>query len=121
VVNRPQILTDGLPPTIADLQEEGTDNTGKEWDWSGEVGIELEASQWHQELSAAKKKEEAHVGDGSEEVSSFPVLLDCRNDYESDAGRFQGAKALNTATFRCASNTNLIPTECLISQDLSRA
>jgi len=102
VVNRPQILTDGLPPMIAEAQEEGTSDTEQlEWDWSGDVGVELEASQWHQELSEAKQKKEARGGSGEEE-SSFPVLLDCRNDYESDAGGFQGAKALNTATFRCA-------------------
>ncbi|KAI0565989.1 SAM-dependent O-methyltransferase [Gracilaria domingensis] len=28
------------------------------------------------------------------------VLLDCRNDYESDVGRFEGAETLNTPTFR---------------------
>jgi len=29
-----------------------------------------------------------------------PIILDCRNDYESVVGHFEGAQALPTATFR---------------------
>lgn len=49
------------------------------------AGREVPAAEWH-EL----------VKDKSKNV----VLLDCRNDYESDVGRFDGAEALNTKTFK---------------------
>lgn len=49
------------------------------------AGREISANEWHELLK-----------DKSEDV----VLLDCRNDYESDVGRFDGAEALNTKTFR---------------------
>lgn len=84
VVSRPQILTDGLPPPADSTR--GAVGL-QDWDWCNGVGDELEAAQWHRELASA----------GTE--SAFPVLLDCRNGYESDAGHFKGATALNTATF----------------------
>jgi hypothetical protein len=38
----------------------------------------------------------AAAGAGAREV----VVLDCRNAYESDLGRFEGARPLGTATFK---------------------
>ena len=35
-----------------------------------------------------------------EEQEEDVVVLDCRNGYESDVGKFQGAVPLNTNTFR---------------------
>ena len=77
VVSRPQILTDGLSEHIG-----GGDNVN--WDWC-DAGVELEAMDWHAELSATEGQ--SHV------------LLDCRNAYETDLGAFKGATPLGTAQF----------------------
>jgi predicted sulfurtransferase len=58
-----------------------------ELDWS-DCGEEVDALQWHQRLKE-KRPQEREV-----------VLLDCRNAYESDVGKFEGAVPLNTGTFR---------------------
>jgi UPF0176 protein len=42
----------------------------------------LGISEWHEEL-----------------VEGQPVIIDCRNDYESDIGSFENATALNTKFF----------------------
>lgn len=49
------------------------------------AGREVPAAEWHELLKS---------------TSRDAVVLDCRNDYESDVGRFDGAEALNTKTFR---------------------
>ena len=95
-------------------------------DWL-DNGVEVSALTWHQRLqqkqrrllrggvggwpvshaqtlSGAEEEEEAFVHadgvgvarDGGDDL----VLLDCRNGYESDVGKFQGAIPLNTNTFR---------------------
>ena len=48
-------------------------------------GEEVEPEVWH-ELLANKTSEKI-------------LILDCRNDYESDMGSFQGSTYLNTSTF----------------------
>eukprot|EP00178_Gracilaria_changii_P011275 TRINITY_DN321_c0_g1_i1.p1 TRINITY_DN321_c0_g1~~TRINITY_DN321_c0_g1_i1.p1 ORF type:complete len:773 (-),score=79.20 TRINITY_DN321_c0_g1_i1:5573-7891(-) len=53
-------------------------------DWK-RAGHPIPPEEWHQLLKAK---------------SEDYVLLDCRNDYESDIGRFEGAEPLNTPTFR---------------------
>lgn len=53
-----------------------------DWNRSGE---EIAPKEWHRTLT---------------ENPENMVLLDCRNDYESDVGRFEGASPLNTRTFR---------------------
>lgn len=53
-------------------------------DW-GKSGEEISPAEWHKLLK--KKTDET-------------VLLDCRNGYESDVGRFEGAETLDTNTFR---------------------
>lgn len=53
-------------------------------DWTAS-GREVDPTEWHRLLK-----------DKDKDV----VLLDCRNDYESDVGRFEGAESLNTSTFR---------------------
>lgn len=58
-----------------------------EFDWT-DAGPELEANQWHEEIAANK--------DGDNEDI---LLLDCRNDYESEMGTFDSATPLNTSFF----------------------
>ena len=74
-----QILTDGL-------SQSSTASPALDWSRSG---TELEAAEWHEMLPA----------DGAAGEDAAPLLLDCRNGYESDAGTFEGAEALNTEVF----------------------
>ena len=60
------------------------DGFEKPLDWN-KSGREVPPEEWHTILS--EKKDDV-------------VLLDCRNDYESDVGRFEDAEPLNTNTFR---------------------
>ena len=67
-------------------------------DCTGDTGIELEPWQWHQELSlwregaaAPDAAASADAADGAVAHGGRPLLLDCRNSYESDAGAFEGA------------------------------
>ena len=56
---------------------------GENIDWT-DAGPELEAWDWHNELVQSETK---------------PLLLDCRNLYESDMGTFEGSVPLNTEKF----------------------
>lgn len=67
---RPQILSDGFSSAL-------------DWNTSGK---EMPPTDFHNFLSSNK--------------SDDYVLLDCRNDYESQVGTFQNAVPLNTHTFR---------------------
>ena len=73
VVCRPQILTDGF----------GDDEAVLDWQDAGE---EVPAQEWHARLSAP-------------DADQRPLLLDCRNDYETEAGTFRGAVPLDTDIF----------------------
>ncbi len=56
---------------------------GEDIDWT-DAGPELEARDWHNELAQSETK---------------PLLLDCRNLYESDLGSFEGSVPLGTTKF----------------------
>lgn len=60
------------------------DGFQKSLDWN-KAGKEVSAEEWHRLV---------------QEQSDDVILLDCRNKYESDVGRFEGAEPLNTQTFR---------------------
>ena len=64
-------------------------------DWTN-AGIELTPQEWHEELLQANSK----IQSASSSEDSKPLILDCRNIYESDQGAFQGAIPLNTQTFQ---------------------
>jgi predicted sulfurtransferase len=51
--------------------------------------------EWHDKLKAAREKRRAGPCD-----EDLPLILDCRNEYETDVGRFEGAEPLNTENFR---------------------
>ena len=81
-----QILTDGLE---------------EEHDWE-RAGTELDAADWHEMLPTTMGQDnevEARAADGVAKEGATPLLLDCRNGYESDAGTFEGAEPLNTDIF----------------------
>ena len=65
-----QVLTDGLATAL---------------DW-GRAGKELSPREWH----GAVKPD----GEGRR-----PLMLDCRNLYESEVGSFEGAEPVGTLTF----------------------
>jgi len=75
---REQILSDGF----------GDGESGS-LDWS-RAGQEMHALEWHRRLSAAP----------DQDTEVRPVVLDCRNSYESEVGLFEGAVPLNTTFFR---------------------
>jgi predicted sulfurtransferase len=70
VKQRAAVLTDGLPPD-ADVLE------------LTNAGPELPPAEWHRELASPNP----------------PLVIDCRNDYESAMGTFTSAVPLNTRTF----------------------
>ena len=57
-------------------------------DWQ-RAGTDLPPMEWHERLAKAE-------GGGED----GPIILDCRNEYETGVGRFVGAEPLNTDTFR---------------------
>ena len=79
---RTQIVADGL---------------NKPLDWQS-AGYDMPPLEWHEKLKEAKEKRET---DTTATVGvDIPLILDCRNDYESDIGRFEGAEPLDTTNFR---------------------
>mmetsp|Transcript_40929 Transcript_40929/g.135573 ORF Transcript_40929/g.135573 Transcript_40929/m.135573 type:complete len:443 (+) Transcript_40929:84-1412(+) len=104
-----QILTDGL--TEGDERGEGpAGDPAAAFDWD-RAGTELAPADWHAMLppgrpehaaaasSAAAGGEGGGEGGGEAGSSVGPILLDCRNDYESSAGTFLGAEPLDTSVF----------------------
>ena len=80
VREKDQILTDGL----------GEDGERLEWN---RAGTELEAADWHSMMVSGAPPT------GSLPAEEAPLLLDCRNEYESSVGSFVGAEPLGTEVF----------------------
>jgi predicted sulfurtransferase len=80
---RKQILVDGLPEPL---------------DWRG-VHDELSPREWH-ELVPSSSSSSHSASSTKANYAKPPVILDCRNKYESDVGRFDGAIPLDTNTFQ---------------------
>jgi predicted sulfurtransferase len=70
---------------------------GEDLDWT-DAGPEIDPASWHEELSKSVDVDGDGDGDGDGD-DQRPVLLDCRNLYESDLGTFEGAIALGTEKF----------------------
>lgn len=66
------VLTDGF-----------SDDASDSLDFT-DAGEEIDPQMWHEELS---------------HTSQAPLIIDCRNDYESSMGTFEGSVPLNTTTF----------------------
>lgn len=69
---RPQVVADGLDESL---------------DLNMDTGYEMSPVEWHETLL-------------HQNSTTKPILLDCRNHYETDVGRFVGAEPLNTESFR---------------------
>ena len=50
--------------------------------------------EWHEKLKQEKERRERTEG------GAGVTILDCRNVYETDVGRFEGAQPLGTDSFR---------------------
>ncbi|KAJ1442332.1 hypothetical protein B484DRAFT_390121, partial [Ochromonadaceae sp. CCMP2298] len=63
-----------------------------------DAGPELSPSDWHRALAEQQGPSGGEAGEGGGSVLA-PVVLDCRNSYESEVGGFTGALPLNTDVF----------------------
>ena len=74
------------------------DGLDRSLDWE-KAGYDMPPMEWHDKLKEAKEKRETQENDSiaSEDV---PLIFDCRNDYETSVGGFEGAIPLNTTNFR---------------------
>jgi UPF0176 protein len=75
---RNQIVADGLDQSL---------------DWQS-AGYDMPPMEWHEKVKEAKTLRE----EGREEFA--PLIIDCRNTYETSVGRFEGAEPLETESFR---------------------
>ena len=78
---RSQIVADGLEHPL---------------DWQ-RAGYDMPPLEWHERLKEARDRAKDSTGDGQAET---PIVLDCRNDYETQVGRFDLAEPLGTENFR---------------------
>lgn len=93
---REKVLADGLDRPL---------------DWN-HAGREVSPAEWHDVLMSMSRNHDASNNPSSSEQSQapdsgfsekpkhFPIILDCRNDYESNVGKFEGSEPLGTKTFR---------------------
>lgn len=61
-------------------------------DWQT-AGYDMPPLEWHQKLKEAREAQEKGL-------ENAPIVLDCRNDYESAVGKFELAEPLDTENFR---------------------
>lgn len=76
---RSQIVADGLATPL---------------DWQS-AGYDMPPLEWHQKLKEARE-----VHEKGDEAVPLPIVLDCRNDYETQVGKFELAEPLDTINFR---------------------
>jgi len=89
---RGQIVADGLDKAL-DWQRAGYDMPPMEWHNTLKQVVAQQKKQQPQQNSIGEKE-------GMEQNSSTPLIFDCRNDYETAVGQFEGAQPLNTTNFR---------------------
>ena len=78
------------------------DGLDKPLEWQS-AGYDMPPLEWHEKLKAARdtaaNAAQEGDGDGNNDAAA-PIVLDCRNKYETDVGRFEMAEPLNTDSFR---------------------
>lgn len=88
---------DGQPPFrnlyIRVRNQVVADGLDKTYNWQS-AGYDMPALEWHRKIKEAKDLREQGV------VENLPIILDCRNSYETEIGSFEGAQPLNTNSFR---------------------
>jgi predicted sulfurtransferase/predicted O-methyltransferase YrrM len=78
------------------------DGLDKSLDWQS-AGYDMPPMEWHAKVKEARdlrRKLDAEGPDSKELLNDLPILLDCRNKYETDVGIFEGAEPLDTENFR---------------------
>lgn len=83
-------------------QQVVADGLEKAYDWQ-QAGYDMPPSEWHAKLKQMQERQNTTSSTGSNtsaEDDPIPLLLDCRNSYESDVGRFEGSEPLDTVNFR---------------------
>ena len=81
------------------------DGLNKPLDWQS-AGYDMPPLEWHAKLKEATQSEtstedaQSKTPSGDTDSTPKPILLDCRNTYETDIGKFEGAEPLNTENFR---------------------
>lgn len=73
------------------------DGLDKAYDWQA-AGYDMPPLEWHAKLKQARELREQQSQEQNGE--QLPIVLDCRNTYETDMGRFDGSEPLDTVTFR---------------------
>ena len=116
---KPLILTDGLPQhEHKEGKEQGQENekgcgseVGGSAGGNGDIKLSfapgtastgqlLSPAEWHARLMEMRELQEQGAGtEAGGPTTQLPIVLDCRNTYESDMGRFRGAVPLETDTF----------------------
>lgn len=80
------------------------DGLDKDLDWQS-AGYDMPPMEWHAKVKAARDARRKLDKEGASEntkemLNDLPILLDCRNKYETDVGIFEGAEPLDTENFR---------------------
>jgi predicted sulfurtransferase len=100
---RSQIVTDGFENGKENKEDKEKEGVVLDWKRSG---VSLTPSMWHKKLVEVANKEKKRFekqnenNSGEEEEEGETIVLDCRNSYESDVGKFENAIALNTTFFK---------------------
>ncbi|KAL9178631.1 hypothetical protein ACHAXT_001969 [Thalassiosira profunda] len=68
-------------------------------DWQN-AGHDMPPMEWHQKLKEARERQLRATEEGTEDANELPIVLDCRNDYETQVGKFELAEPLETESFR---------------------
>ena len=70
-------------------------------DWQS-AGYDMPPLEWHRKLKEARESEKQGNDDDDDNSNSqpLPIVLDCRNNYETQVGKFELAEPLNTDNFR---------------------
>jgi predicted sulfurtransferase len=92
---RPQIVADGIPLESNNITDP------KPLDLYGHsTGVEMSPLDWHESISLLQNQQSGSADTTQPCQKQVPIVLDCRNKYETDVGTFVGAEPLNTEFFR---------------------
>jgi predicted sulfurtransferase/predicted O-methyltransferase YrrM len=81
---RHQVVADGLDKTL---------------DWQS-AGYDMPPLEWHEQLKRVKEMREYEESTNYLSQEPVPLIFDCRNAYETNVGRFEGAIPLETTNFK---------------------
>ena len=72
---------------------DGWDNKSYQWQ---HAGYDMPPLEWHETLKRARENN----NNNNNNTATLPIVLDFRNVYETNVGRFEGAEPLGTENFR---------------------